>query len=89
MSSQFPPQDRSEPPARNWSIRLASLSFALFCFEVGLFLFLLPWTRYWDDNWFAGLPWRTAWSSGFFRGAVSGLGLLNVALAIAEMWRRR
>ena len=65
--------------------------FALFCFEVGLILLLLPWTLLWDNNYFLSLPaWRHFWTDSYVRGAVSGLGLLNLWIAFTEgvqLWR--
>ena len=40
----------------------------------------------WDNNYFFSLEsgWRTFWLSSYVRGAVSGLGLVNLWIAIAE-----
>jgi hypothetical protein len=58
------------------------------CFlEVGLVLALAPWSTYWDRNYFAeALPLMHAFATNnFVRGAVSGLGLVNIGAAIAEL----
>jgi hypothetical protein len=55
--------------------------------EVGLLLILIPWSSFWDHNYFAdSLPLvRDAIANNYVRGAVSGLGLLNVYAALAEL----
>ena len=59
----------------------------VFYVEVGLVLAVVPWSAYWERNSFAGvLPVLHAIiTNSFFRGAVSGLGLVNLAAAIAEL----
>ncbi len=83
-------QDAPHPvePRPKWQSRLTSLSLFLFCLEVGLFLLFLPWSRFWDGNYFAGLPMlRDIWTSPYMRGAVSGLGVANILLALVEAAR--
>jgi hypothetical protein len=59
----------------------------VFYVEVGLVLAVVPWSAYWERNYFADiLPVLHAIiTNDFFRGAVSGLGLVNLAVAIAEL----
>lgn len=59
----------------------------VFYVEVGLVLAVVPWSAYWERNYFAdALPMLHAIITNyFFRGAVSGLGLVNLAAAIAEL----
>ncbi|MGE0393443.1 MAG: hypothetical protein AB7I25_05725 [Vicinamibacterales bacterium] len=54
--------------------------------EVGLLLTVVPWSSYWDRNYFTqGTPWlRRALGSNYVRGAVTGLGLINLAAAVAD-----
>jgi hypothetical protein len=65
--------------------------YILFCFEVGAFLFVLPWISVWGENFFvAEYPWISAITQNYFvRGAVSGLGLADIWLATYELWRFR
>jgi hypothetical protein len=48
---------------------------------------LIPWSAFWDRNYF--VDWSPALSrlieSNYTRGAVTGLGLLNVWSALAEL----
>ena len=57
---------------------------------VGLVLVVAPWTPVWEANWLLQpLPPLRGWLlSGFARGAVSGLGLINVLLALADLHGR-
>ncbi len=59
---------------------------ALF-FEVGLVLLAVPWSPYWDRNYFAeGVPLvRTVITNNFVRGAVSGVGVVNLLVAFSEI----
>jgi hypothetical protein len=56
-------------------------------FEVGLLLVLVPWSRFWERNYFADLVpvLRVALASDYVRGAVSGLGLVNIWLALVDL----
>jgi hypothetical protein len=56
--------------------------------EVGLLLVFVPWFGLWDRNYFVqALPALGTVTSNFFvRGAVSGLGLINVAAGLAELF---
>lgn len=79
------------PAKRTWGQKLGMLLFVLVSFEVGAFLLLFPWMDYWDHNSIAALaPWvRDVWDSAYFRGALSGLGLVNIYMAVAEIFRLR
>lgn len=58
-----------------------------FFVEVGLLLMVLPWSGFWDRNYFVyAVPaLEPLFTSPFFRGAVSGLGLLNLGAALSEL----
>ena len=62
------------------------LLIALF-FEVGLVLLVLPWSSFWDRNYFAeSFPFvQAVVKNGFARGAVSGVGVVNIAAGVAEL----
>jgi hypothetical protein len=63
------------------------LALVIFFLEVGFVLAVAPWSAYWDRNYFAEtLPLiHGIITNNFVRGAVTGLGLLNVAAAIADL----
>ena len=44
-----------------------------------------------DKNLFSALApeWRQYWDNAYLRGAVSGLGVLNVYISLAEIFRLR
>ena len=47
----------------------------------------MPWSRFWDRNYFALLvpALHAVITNNYVRGAVSGLGLVNLWLALAEL----
>ncbi|HKQ99692.1 MAG TPA: hypothetical protein VJT09_03400 [Pyrinomonadaceae bacterium] len=78
--------------------KLSVIFYIVLCLEVGVVLTLLPWyapfgLSDWGDNFFLlyaaqrtgiqGLQHAVA--SGWVRGAVSGLGLLNLGIAVWEI----
>ena len=78
--------------------RLTLIFLIFLSLEVGIALILLPWISIgvigdWGDNYLlamavdkTGLPiLRTVVSSGWVRGAVTGLGILNVLVAFWEI----
>jgi hypothetical protein len=71
--------------------RLLTVVYIVFCFEMGVFLVVLPWVSLWSKNFFVGeYTWVSAVAMNYFvRGAISGLGLADVWLAIYELWRLR
>lgn len=71
------------------SRRIVRIVFILFCIEIGLVLLLLPWTLLWDNNYFLSLEprWSSVLLSSYTRGAVSGLGIVNLWIAFSEALR--
>ena len=71
--------------------RLMTILYIVFCFELGVFLFIFPWSMLWSKNYFLDhLPLVATVARNYFvRGAVSGIGLADIWLAIYEMWRFR
>lgn len=87
-------EESSQAPERakhSWSHKLGVILFVIVCFEVGVFLLIFPWTAQWDGNSLANsLPGlRDYWASSYFRGALSGLGLLNIYISVGELLRLR
>jgi hypothetical protein len=66
--------------------------------ELGFFLLVFPWTDAWYSNRFSTFAaesywsatvaswWRQIWPNAFFRGAVSGLGVVNLYIALSEIF---
>jgi hypothetical protein len=77
------------------SAKLTILFFILICFEIGLLLTILPWLSYppWHENYLLFLladklhltGLSRLMTSGYVRGAVTGLGLLNLWIGILEI----
>jgi hypothetical protein len=75
------------------SAKLTVIFYILICFEIGALLVILPWNSYWSDNFFlyyaAGhLHWHSLidfMHSGYVRGAVSGLGIINIVIGCWEI----
>ncbi len=66
---------------------LRRLLFVAFFIEVGLLLVVLPWSTFWERNYFASL-WPVLvplLTNNFVRGAVSGLGVLNLLAGLSEL----
>ena len=60
----------------------------IFFVQVGLLLLVLPWwPDYWEHNYFAlaWTPLRTLLTNNFVRGAVSGLGVVNLVAGFADL----
>jgi hypothetical protein len=55
--------------------------------EAGLLLILIPWSAFWDRNYFVeAVPAVGVFlTNNFVRGAVSGLGLVNLLAALGEL----
>jgi hypothetical protein len=64
---------------------LRRLLFVAFFIEVGLLLVVLPWSTFWERNYFASL-WPVLvplLTNNFVRGAVSGLGVLTLLAGLS------
>ena len=88
-----PAEATPERIAHHWFQKLSAVVFILFCLELGLFLVIYPWMDEWDNNLFAAYlhlaHWNEWWHSPFLKGALSGLGVLNLWVSISEIFRLR
>jgi hypothetical protein len=86
------------------SAKLSVIFYIILCLEIGIFLTLLPWIPQgmlglsdWGNNYFLLYATRkTGWyglqtvvASGWVRGAVTGVGLLNIGIAFWEIFHFR
>ncbi len=58
-----------------------------FFLEVGLLLTVLPWSAFWDHNYFI-LTWpavRPVLTNDFLRGAVTGVGVVNLWAGFSDL----
>jgi hypothetical protein len=76
----------AKPPRHRWLQRVWLVVFVLFCLEIGILLTVLPWTSLWTSNsLLASFPAvKQFLSNNFFRGVVSGLGLVDIWMGVAE-----
>ena len=83
------------------SAKLSVIFYIILCLEIGVFLTVAPWWPHgllgfsdWGSNYFllyaaqkTGIQGiQTVVASGWVRGAVSGIGLLNVGIAFWEIF---
>ena len=63
------------------------LMFVGFFLEAGFVLIVIPWSAFWDRNYFAQVlpPLGDIITNYFVRGAVSGLGVINVVAGVIEL----
>ena len=71
--------------------RLLTILYIVFCCEIGVFLFIFPWHGLWSRNYFVDhYPLVASLTRNYFvRGAVSGVGLADIWLALYDLWRLR
>ncbi len=74
-----------------WYLKAAAVLYALFCFEIGVILMVLPWLGIWDHNYFSRLAarWPEVWMSPYLRGAISGVGAVDIVISFIELFRLR
>ncbi len=86
------PEEQSPDRSRllKWHKRVLGLCLALFAIELGVFLIVFPWLRSWDLNWvpLQSPEMRAIWMSPYFRGALTGLGLVNLYVGFEELLRQ-
>lgn len=64
--------------------RLLLIAFFL---EAGFALIVVPWSAFWERNYFAlAVPFvHDVITNNFVRGAISGLGLINIVVGAGEL----
>jgi hypothetical protein len=81
------------------SSRLSVIFYIILCLEIGIVLTVLPWVPHgwlglsdWGNNYFlllaahkAGYGIQRFIASGWVRGAVSGVGIVNLAMGVWEL----
>lgn len=74
------------PPLMSRRYKILRYCFALLTLEIGLFLVIFPWTDRWMFNYIQDTnTWlRDVWEDPYFRGAVTGLGIVNIYLAFLD-----
>jgi hypothetical protein len=72
---------------REGSVLVRRLVYVALFLEVGLLLVVLPWSAFWDSNYFMS-TWpvlRSVATNNFVRGAVTGLGVVNLCAGVADL----
>jgi hypothetical protein len=79
--------DGAPAPGRRRSVLVRRLVYVAFFLEVGLLLVVLPWSTFWERNYFAeAFPvLQPLLTNNFVRGAVTGLGLVNLVAGFADL----
>ena len=82
---------RVERVEYRWYHKMSAVLLITFCLEIGLFLLIFPWTDSWGSNYFAALAprLRQYWDNLYVRGAISGLGVINLYISLVEVFRLR
>ena len=90
-----------QPRLKEMSARLSVIFYIILCLEIGIFLTVAPWWPQgmwgfsdWGNNYFLLYAARKTGyqglqavvASGWVRGAVSGVGLLNLGIAFWEIF---
>ena len=96
MMPTEPGEDSAGPvpapaPQYRWYHKTSAAVLIAFCLEIGLFLLIFPWTEYWEANYFAAFvpEWHQYWDNMYVRGAISGLGVVNLYISFVEIFRLR
>lgn len=63
------------------------LLYVAYFLEVGLLLVLVPWSAFWERNYFVGMfpPLLDVLRNNYARGAVSGLGIVNLLVGFHDL----
>ena len=71
--------------------RVIRVLLILLCFEMGVLLVLIPWSSFWERNYFLnGHPeWIPILLNPYLRGAITGLGFIDIGIAAGAILRRR
>jgi hypothetical protein len=91
QSSELPAEQLTSQRTPLWAQRLLLGTEAGIAVWAGVLVLLLPWTRLWTDNHlFAAWPALHLLSnSSFVRGMISGVGLVDIWMGVADALRLR
>lgn len=90
MTTSTPAPAEKKGKFVRWHRRVLAICLGIFALEIGAVLLVFPWRRDWDLSW---VPLQSPlvakiWMSSFLRGVLSGLGLLNIYIGLAELLRQ-
>ena len=74
----------ASPRRHTWVWRVLYIVYSL---EVGVFLLFLPWLTIWENNYllYRFPDFRPVVANAFLKGAVLGLGIVNIVIGIQEI----
>ena len=80
------PAVEAEPVKSLWLPRIELFLRVIIRLYVGILVLLLPWTHLWQDNRFLNMSPQLSHVAalGVVRGIVSGIGLLNLWIALSD-----
>jgi len=80
-------QDERRPNTRAFMAWIGHIIYILYSLEVGIFLLFLPWQGIWENNYLLYLypRIRPVVANSYFKGAVLGLGIVNIMIGIQEI----
>jgi hypothetical protein len=80
-----------EPEYREyrWYHKMSAVLFITFCLDIGLFLLISPWTEAWDNFASYTRALRPYCDNLYVRGAISGIGVINLYISLVEVFRLR
>ena len=87
-SASFPAGQPAPPRRLLWPYRsFWRILFAIFAFEIGVFLAVFPWMDAWALNHFPGFFPRLEeyWDDPYLKGAITGLGCVNLYIAARQL----
>ena len=63
------------------------LLYVAYFLEVGLLLVLVPWSAFWERNYFVGMfpQLLVLLRNNYVRGAVSGIGVVNLLVGFSDL----
>ena len=67
--------------------RLLSIASIFFCFEIGLFLVIIPWSELWEGTYFLTYvpAFRPVVLHTFSRAGVTALGGIDILIGLSEL----
>jgi len=85
-SGSASPESPAAANPRSGHRKIWTICFILLALEIGGFLVVFPWMEAWRLNHFRALfPSLSAvWEDPYFRGAITGLGAVNLLVAIGQ-----
>ena len=86
-----PVPERRQGQVPRWLLVMEIVLFVIVRLYVGALVVLLPWRSIWTTNsWIMHWPMIAGFlAQGWVRGLVSGLGLLNIWIALSVLFRPR